>query len=373
MHTSSRMPTRSISLKSLLIFASFAVFAFAVQASAWAQDSNQKDRDLPVMTRNMDAGSDFGYILAAAMNTSSTQVDILGAITKTFLEMHMSDYATRADEIAGEIQATQPYLVGLQEVTTLRMGAYPGPASTVVDDQLQSLLQSLQQRGLHYTVLKVQKNADIEMPAFDASYNLITVGFTDYDAVLVRTDVPASQLMIRNVQAQYFNAILNFPIAGQDIPFTRGWISVDARLRGKDYRFVTTHLETFVNEYQAAQAQELLYGPLDTYLPTILAGDLNSDANAPSFKNGPAVGILVNGGFRDIWSALHPTDAGLTWPYFLEDTTNPDVTPFQRIDLILTRGYGVEAESEQLIGTTPINGIWASDHAGVVATLKLLP
>ena len=34
----------------------------------WAQNSNQKDRDLPVMTRNMDAGSDFGYILAAAMN-----------------------------------------------------------------------------------------------------------------------------------------------------------------------------------------------------------------------------------------------------------------------------------------------------------------
>jgi endonuclease/exonuclease/phosphatase family metal-dependent hydrolase len=373
MHTSSRMPTRSISLKSLLIFASFAVFAFAVQASAWAQDSNQKDRDLPVMTRNMDAGSDFGYILAAAMNTSSTQVDILGALTKTFLEMHMSDYATRADEIAGEIQATQPYLVGLQEVTTLRMGAYPAPASIVLDDQLQSLLQSLQRRGLHYTVLKVQKNANIEMPAFDASYNLIMVGFTDYDAVLVRTDVPVSQLMIQDVQAQHFNAILNFPIAGQDIPFTRGWISVDVKLRGKDYRFVTTHLETFVNEYQAAQAQELLYGPLNTYLPTILAGDLNSDANAPSSQNGPAFGILVNGGFTDIWSSLHPTDAGLTWPYFLEDTTNPEATPFQRIDMILTSGHGVEAESEQLIGTTPINGIWASDHAGAVATLRLIP
>jgi len=339
----------------------------------WAQDSNQKDRDLPVMTRNMDAGSDFGYILAAALNPNSTQADFLGAIANTFLEMHMSNYAARADVIAGEIQATQPYLVGLQEVTTLRMGAYPGPASTVVDDQLQSLLQSLQQRGLHYGVLKVQKNSDIEMPAIDASYNLIAVGFTDYDAVLVRTDLPESQLMIQNVEAQYFNAILNFPIAGQNIPFTRGWISVDAKLRGKVYRFVTTHLETFVNEYQAAQAQELLYGPLNTYLPTILAGDLNSDANAPSFQNGPAFGLLVNGGFVDIWSSLHPTDVGLTWPYFREDSTNPDTTPFQRIDLILTRGYGIEAESEQLVGTTPIKGIWASDHAGVVATLKLIP
>jgi len=338
-----------------------------------AQGSNQKDREFPVMTRNMDAGSDFGYILAAALNPNSTQIDILSAITQTFLEMHMSNYANRADHIAGEIQATQPYLVGLQEVTTLRMGTYPGPASTVVDDQLQALLHSLQQRGLHYTALKVQKNADIQMPAFDASYNLIMVGFTDSDAVLVRTDIPVSQLAIQDVQAQHFDAILNFPIAGQAIPFTRGWISVDAKLRGKNYRFVTTHLETFVNEYQAAQAQELLYGPLNTYLPTILAGDLNSDANAPSFQNGPAFGILVNGGFSDIWSRLHLTDAGLTWPYFLEDTTNSNILPFQRIDLILTRGYGVEAESEQLTGTTPIDGIWASDHAGVVATLKLLP
>jgi endonuclease/exonuclease/phosphatase family metal-dependent hydrolase len=338
-----------------------------------AQGSNQKDRDLPVMTRNMDAGSDFRYILAAALNPNSTQTDVLSAITQTFLEMHGSNYAKRAEEIAGEIQSTQPYLVGLQEVTTLRMGTYPGPASTVIDDQLQALLKSLQQRGLHYTALKVQKNADIQTPAFDASYNLIMVGFTDYDAVLVRTDLPVSQLAIQDVQAKHFDAILNFPIAGQDIPFTRGWISVDAKLRGKNYRFVTTHLETFVNEYQAAQAQELLYGPLNTYLPTILAGDLNSDANAPSFQNGPAFGILVNGGFSDIWSALHPTDAGLTWPYFLEDTTNPDIAPFQRIDLILTRGTGVEAESEQLTGTTPIDGIWASDHAGVVATLKLLP
>lgn len=360
-------------MKKLLRLIPVMLILVSTGSYAWSQVSNQRDRDLPVMTRNMDAGSDFGYILAAATDPQATQQDLLAAISKTFFEMHMSNYAIRADGIAGEIQATQPYLVGLQEVTTLRMGTFPGPASTVIDDQLQSLLQSLQARGLHYAVLKVQKNSDIEVPAVDASFNLITVGFTDYDAVLVRTDLPVSQLKIQDVQAQHFNAILNFPIAGQDIPFTRGWIFVDAKLRGKDYRFVTTHLETFVNEYQAAQAQELLYGPLNTYVPTILAGDLNSDANAPSFQNGPAFGILVNGGFTDIWSLLHPTDAGLTWPNFLEDRANPDATPFQRIDLILTRGNGVEADSEQLVGTAPIHGVWPSDHAGVVATLKLLP
>ena len=255
-------------MKKLLQILVLVSFSLASGSYSLAQDDNQRNRDLPVMTRNMDAGSDFGYILAAAMNPDATRLDLLGAITKTFLEMHMSDYAARADGIASEIQATQPYLIGLQEVTTLRTGVYPGPASTVVDDQLQSLLQSLEKRGLHYRALKIQKNSDIEMPAFDESYNLIMVGFADYDVVLMRTDLPTSQLKIEEVQGRYFDAILNFPIGGQDIPFTRGWISVDAKLRGKNYRFVTTHLETFVNEYQAAQAQELLYGPLNTYLPT---------------------------------------------------------------------------------------------------------
>src|SRR5215469_9471557 len=102
---------------------------------AFAQNGN-RDHDLSVMTRNMDAGSDFGYILGAAMDPNSTQVDMMSAITQTFLEMQMSNYAGRADRIAAEIQAGQPYLVGLQEVTTLRTGVYPGHATTVVDDQL---------------------------------------------------------------------------------------------------------------------------------------------------------------------------------------------------------------------------------------------
>ncbi|WP_162601184.1 endonuclease/exonuclease/phosphatase family protein [Occallatibacter savannae] len=360
-------------MKRLLQSFALVLFVAAGGSALLAQGENQRDRDLTVMTRNMDAGSDFGYILAAALNPNTTQAEFLGAITKTFGEMYASNYAARADRVAAEIEAAQPYLVGLQEVTTLRTGAYPGHATTVVTDQLQSLLAALEKRGLHYAALKVQKNADIEEPAFDAYYNVIMVGFADYDVVLVRTDLPVSQLKIEGVQGKYFEAILGFPIGGQSIPFTRGWIAVDAKLRGKNYRFVTTHLETFVNEYQAAQTQELLAGPLNTYVPTILAGDLNSDAHAPSFANGPAFGMLVNAGFADIWSELHPADAGLTWPNFPEDEKFPTVTPFQRIDLILTRGSGIAAEAEQLVGTAPVGGVWASDHVGVVATLKLLP
>jgi len=152
----------------------------------------------------------------------------------------------------------------------------------------------------------------------------------------------------------------------------RGWIAIDAKLRGKEFRFVTTHLETFENHYQAAQTAELLSGPLATSLPSIVAGDLNSDAHSPSFANGPAFGILVDAGFTDIWSLLHPNDPGLTWPLYLEDPPRSS-TAFQRIDLIMTRGTRINASSTALVGTAPVDGVWASDHAGVIATLRLEP
>jgi len=325
---------------------------------------------LNVMTRNMDAGSDFWYVLTADPNDLSA---ILVAITQTYQEMLNSNIAQRADGIAAEIQKQHPDMIALQEVTTLSSGPYGSTELTVVVSGLDSLMAALKTRGLHYKAIVVQKNADISLPAFDANYqNMIQVGLTDYDAVLVRTDLPAADLKVRNQQADHFSAAatLNFTVAGQSIPFLRGWITVDVKVRGKNYRFATTHLETFSPDYQAAQTNELLSGPLNTDLPLILAGDLNSDAHAPSWENGPAYGILTSAGFVDVWSKIHPNNAGITWPLFLEDSGIGPSTP-QRIDLILTRGSGVAPMRIVLTGLNPRNGLWSSDHAGVAAAFRL--
>ena len=325
---------------------------------------------LSVMTRNMDAGSDFWYVLTADPNDLSA---ILVAITQTYQEMLNSNIAQRADGIAAEIQKQHPDMIALQEVTTLSSGPYGSTELTVVVSGLDSLMAALKTRGLHYKAIVVQKNADISLPAFDANYqNMIQVGLTDYDAVLVRTDLPAADLKVRNQQADHFSAAatLNFTVAGQSIPFLRGWIAVDVKVRGKNYRFATTHLETFSPDYQAAQTNELLSGPLNTELPLILAGDLNSDAHAPSWENGPAYGILTSAGFVDVWSKIHPNNAGITWPLFLEDSGIGPSTP-QRIDLILTRGSVVAPMRIVLTGLNPRNGLWSSDHAGVAAAFRL--
>lgn len=331
-----------------------------------------RHRELRVMTRNMDAGSDFWYVLAAVQNPQSTQQDLLVAITKTYLEMHGSNIPKRAAGIAREIGMDQPDLVGLQEVTVLTTGPYGEAPTVVLDSGLDSLLTALAQRGLHYAPVIVQKNAQIVLPALDATFQqLIDVGLVDYDVILARTDLPTSEFKLENTQAAHFTAILNFPVAGQTIPFLRGWLSVDAKLRGKSYRFVTTHLETFQNDYQAAQAEELLMGPLNTDLPVVLAGDLNSDAHTPSYANGPAYGILTSGGLHDLWILFHVND-GYTWPMYVEDSGIGPHDP-QRIDLILIRGDGMQPVYVWRTGTSPIHGLWSSDHTGVAATIWLKP
>ncbi|HXJ86232.1 MAG TPA: endonuclease/exonuclease/phosphatase family protein [Candidatus Binatia bacterium] len=356
--------------KSVVMLISFTLLLLFVSPASASVGS---DRTVTVMTRNLDAGSDFGYVVQAASDPDATQLQLLLAITNTFQEMIASDIPGRAKRIAMEVHSRQPYLIGLQEVTTLRTGSLGAPASTVVVDGLKSLLDALAAKGLHYKAIAVQTNAAIDLPAFDATGNLITVGFTDYDAVLARTDLPTSQLKVSDIDMHHFNVNLPFTVAGQTIPFLRGWISLHAKVRGKKYKFVTTHLETFSPDIQAEQTNELLAGSLNSELPLILAGDLNSDANQPSWASGPAVEILAAAGFKDAWSKLHPITPGLTWPLFAEDPPGP-ATPRQRIDLIFTGGDDVKAKSIVRTGLSPsAKGVWGSDHAGVFATFAIQP
>ena len=338
--------------------------------SVKAGEGDHRDRTLRVMTRNMDLGSDFGYIFEVLATTPNDQSALLLAITKTYLEVRASHIPERANLLAAEIQTTQPDLVALQEVSTLSTGPFGAPATTVVEDQLDALLDALEQRDLHYAAVIINKNADVTLPSLDASFqNLLAVRLVDFNVVLARTDLPRSEFKLENSQKGNFAAAVVLPIAGVNVTFPNGWIAIDAKLRGKTYRFVDTHLST-ISPVQAAQTQELLSGPLNTNLPVVLAGDLNSDARAPSFVNGPAYGMLVSAGFLDVWNMLHPSDSGLTWPLFGEDPPLGPTSLIERIDLILTKGNGVQATKILRTGLTPP---FASDHVGLVADFTLFP
>lgn len=326
-----------------------------------------RDRPITVMTRNMFIGADLSPILGA-----TSFEEFLGAVANAYVDVQQSNIPERAAAVADEIQAKQPHLVGLQEVSIWRTGPFGGPATTVTYDALQSLLDELAIRGLSYTPIAILDEFQAEAPSALG----INIGFTDRDVVLARSDLATSGLKLSNVRAQHFATNFTFtsPILGQ-LTVPRGWISVDGKVRGKQFRFVNAHLESFHPGVQAAQASELILGPANTELAVMIAGDLNTESATGDPALNAGYQIIVGAGFLDAWSVLHPADPGFTWPLHLEDPFT-SVTPFQRIDLILSRGE-LEVLSIELFGHTPTDrtpsGLWPSDHAGVVSSINLKP
>ena len=199
------------------------------------------------------------------------------------------------------------------------------------------------------------------------------VRFTDRLVVLARTDLKTSQFKLENVQAQQFTTNLPFstPTLGM-LTIPRGWISADVKMRGKTYRFVNAHLESFSPIINYIQANELLQTAGNTNLPLIFAGDFNSDAETGE----ASYQLFLNAGLTDFWEQTNPTAPGLTWALFLTDPT-AYTAPTQRLDLILIRGE-IDAFDADVVGENPLtdrtpSGLMRSDHAGVTATLILKP
>jgi endonuclease/exonuclease/phosphatase family metal-dependent hydrolase len=160
---------------------------------------------------------------------------------------------------------------------------------------------------------------------------------------------------------------------GGPVPIKGSWLSVDAKTRGKTFRFITTHLlgpvlDGSPDPLLPLQAQELLAVPANTHLPTIIVGDLNST------PTDPAHAAIVGAGFTDEWAAAHPSDPGYTAFQDRPGISNPVSTLHNRIDYVLARGRFMPL-GVHLVGADPsartAAGLWPSDHAGVAATLEI--
>jgi len=333
---------------------------FLLHSTAIWVHADADKRELKVMTRNMDAGTDLNFFFVT---------DPVTATTLTFNEVLASNIPARAALLANEIATEGPDLVGLQEATLWKAGP-PGQAPTIVLDQIQLLLDALAALNVHYNAIAVNILTSIAAPTNAG----LLVSFTDRDAVLVRTDLKQSDLKLSNVQEHIYDTKFSFPIAGVNITVLRGFISVDAKVRGKVARFITTHLESLVpglpdaQQPQLAQTAELLAFVRTTAVPVILTGDFNANAElGPDHSATP--GNIVAFGFSDAWRIFNPPGTGFTWPLFLEDLlTATPVTPFERIDLIFARYLNVLD-----IHRTGLTPPWPSDHAGIVATIQIEP
>jgi hypothetical protein len=337
------------------------------------------ERAVTVMTRNLYVGADLSPLSGAI--ATGNPATIIGAVSTFWAGVQGTNFPQRARALADEIAHAEPLLVGLQEVSLFRTGApdsfvgNPTRANHVEFDYLEILLAELGKRGLHYAPVAVTQNVDAELPGFVAPGVLRDIRLTDRDVILARTDLPASQLRLSNIQAANFATNLTVPIGATGQSFTNlcGWGAVDVTVRGETFRFINTHLQVesatpTVNAIQVAQAKELLKGPASTSLPVILVGDFNSRADGTGTAT---YRVLLGAGFNDAWRDTHLGQPGNTYGHDA-DLRNTTVNFTQRVDLVLYRGglraFGADVVGDELADRTP-SGLWPSDHGGVVATL----
>jgi endonuclease/exonuclease/phosphatase family metal-dependent hydrolase len=338
----------------LVLMLVIATLTLSLTMSPALADSDK--RVVKVMTQNMDAGTDLLFFFAISDPILATQL--------TYDELLATDFLGRAGLLADQIVIQQPYLISLQEVTLWQTISATGETG-VLADQLDLLVEALAARHQHYKVVASQDLTDIAGPLGDGSY----LRFLDRNVILARTDLKQSELALSNVRSGIYQATIA-PVPGfpEEI---NGWLSVDAKIRGKSLRFFGTHLETPLSENdstQVLQAQELIEIMGQSKLPVILAGDFNSDASGLGIgpDQTPTAAMIVEAGYADTWQTLYPEEPGLTWPLYLEDIYAGPSYPFERIDFIFARNLKILDVA--VVGN---NMPFPSDHAGVVATLQI--
>jgi len=388
------------------------VFVVLLTMPGTASADNNK---VKVLTQNLYVGSDLFQIL-----DDTNSVPVVAA--QIFSDVQMTDFFSRVEVIADLIAKRRPHLVGLQEVSLIRTQcptdilAPPGNpipnALVVFADYQQILLDALVARGLDYEVIASVENADVELPAENftglvpgcpAPY--IDVRLTDFDITLKQGDVEAYPIM-----EQRFVANFPVPTPAGPVTFYRGFTVVDADIDGQAVRFVNTHLEVdgnpYANFFQFAQAYELtqtlnaLTAPPFGDKPLIVVGDFNSSPDkfyGDCFLPDPATGVFVPGVCPSPYGLMVTNGYADTWDLRDDDEAKPGFTCCQaplldnrrseldrRIDHVwyrgpLTSGGGLDQLDEVQVKVTgaknrkkdkTVNGLWSSDHAGVLAVLK---
>jgi endonuclease/exonuclease/phosphatase family metal-dependent hydrolase len=343
-------------------FVAFIVIALILSVLAPGSAIAKDKRELDVMTRNLYLGSSLTPAIGA-----QDPAEFLLAVAGIWGTVQFTDFTTRAEAVADEIVATTPDLIGLQEVS---LWETTGPALPGIDF-LEVLLAALHARGLDYSVAAVSTNAVIgPVPLVlcaDPVIGACTLQFTDRDVILVNETTGGLEIGDAASGLYETQAVLSTPVG--PLSFDRGWAYVDGTFEGKKFRFANTHLETEdFPAVQEAQAREFLAGPAKTGGAVIAVGDFNSAADGSTTAS---YSILTKAYFDDAWD-LNSGDPGLTCCQN-GTLTNPTSELQTRIDLVLTHAAS-RALSAEVVGATPFQAtppFWASDHAGVVATIRI--
>jgi endonuclease/exonuclease/phosphatase family metal-dependent hydrolase len=367
-----------------------AVALAALAPAAGATAATAATNDVTVMTRNIYLGADIFRPVNETSGKSGLEAlnAFANANAKTRKIVDQTSFPTRARLLAREMASRKPDLVGLQEVALWRSGPYSlanlGKATvTTVDyDFLKTLQAALKTAGVPYDVVRKQQEADVEGPAYEgndpnADPNRKNVRLTMFDVILKRK---ASKVKVTAKGSTNYKAKFAVSLSGIEFAFVRGYTWADAKLGKKKFRFINTHLESARSDVALAQANELLASKAKGKRTTIVACDCNSDPLDATRKENDVPHYSayrsLTKSLTDQWLKFAPASKGFTSG--LSETVNDaNLNGIDhRIDLILARnakGKALKTQKAWVVGNKlrTSNGLWASDHMGVAARLRL--
>jgi endonuclease/exonuclease/phosphatase family metal-dependent hydrolase len=374
-----------------------AAACLAVPAAAGAKAKPKPKPKVGVMTRNVFLGAD----LTGGVQASSLQglVTAAGVILK---QVDDNKFGVRAKGLAAEIVDKNPDLVGLQEVALWRTepcteSPLPPHATQVRYDYLKLLLAQLNRGKNRYRVAISQNEFDFEVWVnADGNESTSAPGcplgselngrLTMRDVILARN----GRVKTSNAHGANFATLLQVKPGGVGTNVTRGWTRVDAKVPGAaKFRFVNTHLEAFDNSatnhtntgadvgngaVREAQAKELFApgGPATGTLPTVMAGDYNSDVKTEVKPgDGLAYRALLGAGFAER-STSRPLGCCLQGD-LLTTSGGGKIADFNhQVDHVMTNApRKIKLLSSSVTGRKPVNGFWDSDHDGLFSSLSL--
>ncbi|MBQ0990951.1 endonuclease/exonuclease/phosphatase family protein [Micromonospora sp. PSH03] len=142
------------------------------------------------------------------------------------------------------------------------------------------------------------------------------------------------------------------------------------------YQFGYAHERELQAARSATFVETLLAG---RDLPVVLVGDFDDDVDSASvrFWRGKQSLHGCSVAYQDAWPTVHPDDPGHTFtPHnpLVRAGTMPLETG-RRIDYVMVRcgphGPNLAVAYCQRVFDEPVDGVWASDHFGVLADLRL--
>ncbi|MEO6204023.1 MAG: endonuclease/exonuclease/phosphatase family protein [Mycobacteriales bacterium] len=315
---------------------------------------------LTVMSRNLYLGADLTPAIAATSVPA-----FLGAVAGIYGNVLATDFPTRAGALADEVAATAPDLIGLQEVSRWTViGNSPAPSL----DFLAILQAQLAARDLHYAVAAVSDNASIGPVPLVGPFCRTTgvydclLLFQDRDVILVNTDRSGLSATGARHGRYASQQVVSTPVG--PLSFDRGWATVQVALGTHRLRFALTHLETEdAPAVQEAEGREFL-AAVKAPGNVLAVGDFNSASDGSTTST---YADLTGDYFRDAARGVGPTCCQ-------SGTLANSVSQLHsRIDLVLSHG-ALLPRSAIKVGAVPFQAqapYWPSDHAGVVATLRL--